>query len=80
MQYEWDEAKRLRNLEKHDVDFADAVAVLEDERALSRDDKRAVGEERHVVVGMDYLGRVLTVVYTFPVSYTHLTLPTSDLV
>jgi len=22
MQYEWDEAKRLRNLEKHDVDFA----------------------------------------------------------
>ena len=25
MQYEWDEAKRLRNLEKHDVDFADAV-------------------------------------------------------
>lgn len=65
MSYEWDEAKRLRNLEKHDVDFADAVAVLEDERALSREDKQAVGEERYVIVGMDYLGRILTVVYAF---------------
>ena len=65
MSYEWDEAKRLQNLEKHGVDFADAVGALEDERALSHEDKRATGEERFVVVGMDYLGRILTVVDTF---------------
>jgi uncharacterized DUF497 family protein len=64
MTYEWDEAKRLHNLEKHGVDFADAVGVLEDEQALSQEDKRAISEERFVVVGMDYLGRVLTVAYT----------------
>jgi uncharacterized DUF497 family protein len=65
MSYEWDEAKRLQNLEKHGVDFADAVGVLEDEQALSREDKRVISEERFVVVGMDYVGRILTVAYTF---------------
>ena len=65
MSYEWDEAKRLQNLEKHGIDFADAVGALEDERALSREDNRALGEERFIVVGMDYLGRILTVVCTF---------------
>ena len=65
MSYDWNEAKRLQNLEKHGIDFADAVGVLEDERALSREDRRASGEERFVVVGMDYLGRILTVVYAF---------------
>ena len=57
MSYEWDEVKRLQNLEKHNVDFADAVGALEDERALSCEDKRATDEERFVAVGVDYLGR-----------------------
>lgn len=26
--FEWDEAKRLRNLEKHDIDFLDAAHAL----------------------------------------------------
>ena len=43
---------------------ADAVPVLEDERAITlRDD--AHGEERWVTIGMDTLARILTVVYTW---------------
>ncbi len=65
MSYEWDPEKALQNIRKHNVDFADAVAVFEDEQALSREDPKAIGEERYIAVGLDHLGRVLTVVYTF---------------
>jgi uncharacterized DUF497 family protein len=33
--YEWDPVKARRNLQKHGVDFADAVGVFEDEYALT---------------------------------------------
>lgn len=33
MIYEWDEAKRLSNLEKHGIDFLDADLVLENQFA-----------------------------------------------
>ena len=41
MSYEWDPDKAVSNHRKHGVHFADAVAVLEDELALWRED---VGE------------------------------------
>jgi uncharacterized protein len=31
MDYEWDPDKAAANLRRHDVDFADAVGVFEDE-------------------------------------------------
>jgi len=64
MDYEWDPKKAAINLQKHGVDFADAVGVLEDEQALWQEDI-SEEEERYVAVGMDYLGRVLVVVFTF---------------
>ncbi len=63
--YEWDPAKAEANLGKHGVRFSDAVGVLEDERALTREDLHAVGEHRFVATGLDFLGRVLTVVFSF---------------
>jgi uncharacterized DUF497 family protein len=65
MDYEWDEAKAAANFLKHGVLFADAVGVFEDEAALSREDPFAQDERRFVATGLDFLGRVLTVVYTF---------------
>ncbi len=62
--YQWDADKARSNLHKHGVDFADAVAVFEDDLALTRMDD-AMGEERFVTLGMDMLGRVLVVVYTW---------------
>ncbi len=65
MNYTWDLQKATSNLEKHGVHFADAVGVLEDEQALSIEDLTDYGEERFVSVGTDYLGRILTVVFTY---------------
>ncbi|MFL5385697.1 MAG: BrnT family toxin [Longimicrobiaceae bacterium] len=62
--YEWDEQKAEANLAKHGVDFAHAFAALEDERALTRLDE-ASDEERYVTFGMDSLGRLVAVVYTW---------------
>jgi len=64
MDYEWDTKKAATNLQKHGIDFADAVGVLEDEQALWQEDINEE-EERYIAVGMDYLGRVLVVVFTF---------------
>lgn len=63
---EWDPRKAAANLKKHGVDFADAVTVLHDEQAItSRDDEGEEDEERLVTIGMDALGNVLVVVYTW---------------
>ncbi len=57
---EWDADKAAENLRKHGVDFADAATALEDETALTVPD-----EERWVTQGMDALGRILVVVFTW---------------
>jgi uncharacterized DUF497 family protein len=61
---EWDPEKAAENLRKHGVDFADAVTVLDDEMALTRSED-SPGEDRSVTVGVDALGRLLVVVYTW---------------
>jgi uncharacterized protein len=60
---EWDQRKADRNLRKHDVDFADAGTVLHDHRAITIPDEES--GDRFVTVGLDALGRVLVVVYTW---------------
>ena len=64
MGYEWDPEKEKANYRKHGVHFADAVGALEDERALTEPDQ-TTSEERFRSLGMDFLGRVVVVVYTF---------------
>ena len=64
MRYEWDPAKNQANLVKHGVDFADAVAVFEDDLALTRPDATSRGESRFVTLGVDGFGRHLVVVFT----------------
>jgi uncharacterized protein len=65
MNLEYDAAKRAANLRKQGVDLEDATSVLFDPRTLVREDADAKGEQRFVAVGMDALGRLLTVVYTY---------------
>ena len=61
----WDPDKAKVNLKKHGVRFADAETVLFDPNALTREDMETEGEQRFVTVGMDALGRILIVVYTY---------------
>lgn len=63
--YEWDPAKAKSNLDKHEIDFADAVRVLADEFALTLFDDDSDEEDRFVTMGMDAKGRILVVVYTW---------------
>jgi hypothetical protein len=61
---EWDPRKATANVNKHGVDFADAATALYDEHAITiRDDDEE--EERYVTIGLDALGRMLVVVYTW---------------
>jgi uncharacterized DUF497 family protein len=62
---EWDPGKARLNARKHGISFADAVASLEDEGALTMRDPFSDEEERRVSMGQDALGRVLVVVYTW---------------
>ena len=64
MNYEWDPDKAARNLNKHGVDFADAVGVFEDDRAVTIEDTHHA-EDRYVTIGTDYTLRLLVVVYTW---------------
>jgi uncharacterized protein len=63
VEYEWDDRKARSNLEKHGVDFADVVSVLEDELARTIPDEEAT-ERRFVTIGEDSLRRILVVVFT----------------
>ena len=64
MDYQWDSAKAIANLRKHNIDFADAVSVFSDPFAITVEDKR-FEEERFITVGLDAFGRILVVVYTW---------------
>jgi uncharacterized protein len=65
MKFEWDPAKARENLRKHGVDFADGAGVFHDEYGLSREDPTAQGEPRYIRIGMDFLGRIVVVGYTY---------------
>jgi len=64
--FEWDSRKARANRRQHDVDFADATAVFEDEWGLTvADEISPVDEQRYVTMGRDTLDRILVVAYTW---------------
>ena len=63
--FEWDPPKAEANLRTHGVGFAEAVTILEDDYALTREDPDAVDEQRFVTLGLSNLGNLLVVVYTY---------------
>ncbi len=65
IEFEWDEDKAEKNLKKHGIDFADAVSALEDEMALTIEDVGPYDEQRMITMGMDSLGRILVLIYTY---------------
>ena len=65
MRYKWDPTKAKANIESHGVSFVEAVTVLEDDFALTREDSDAGDEQRFVTLGMSSVGNLLVVVYTY---------------
>jgi uncharacterized DUF497 family protein len=62
MRYVWDPHKRITNLRKHGIDFVDAIAVLEDERGLTKTTIEE-GEYRFITLGVGIKPGVLLVVH-----------------
>ena len=65
MRFEWDPPKAEANLRAHGVSFAEAVTVLEDDFALTREDPAAVDERRFVTLGLSNVANPLVVVYAY---------------
>ena len=64
MRVEWDPAKARANFDKHGVTFSEAVTVLSDDFALTREDPDCYEEQRFVTLGLSTTGQLLVVVYT----------------
>jgi uncharacterized DUF497 family protein len=65
VRFEWDPRKAEANLRAHGISFAEAVTVLEDAFALTREDLDSVGEQRFVTLGLNDQANLLVVVYTY---------------
>lgn len=62
--FEWDKLKAEENKSKHGISFADTFAVFEDPNAVTLEDTRW-DENRYITIGMDALGRIIVIVYTW---------------
>ncbi len=65
MEFEWDEEKAASNLEKHGVDFSEAMTVFGDQLEVTiPDPDHSEGEARFLSLGLSGSGRPLVVAYT----------------
>ena len=51
MEFEWDEDKRLANIQKHGVDFVDMPVLFKNPMIERVDDSEEYGEERVIALG-----------------------------
>lgn len=65
MRIEWDPPNARANLRAHGISFAEAVTVLDDDCALTREDPDADDEPRFVTLGLSDVGSLLVVVYAY---------------
>ena len=63
MKFEWDEQKRLINLQRHGIDFADVRTIFDRERYTIIDNRFDYGEVRFFTLGL-LNGRVIAVAHT----------------
>ena len=64
MAFQWDPSKARANRLKHGVGFPDAVGTFEDPLALTGEDPHPT-ENRFATVGLDFLGRLVLVTWTW---------------
>jgi len=63
MRFEWDEQKRIINIQKHGIDFRDAIDIFAGEIVTMEDTRFDYGEQRLASLGL-LKGRVIVVVHT----------------
>lgn len=60
MQFEWDEAKNLKNIRKHEIDFADVLEMFDSPMLIELDTRFEYDEDRWFGIG--FLGNGVAVV------------------
>lgn len=60
MKFEWDEAKNLENIRKHQIDFADVPQIFDSPMLIELDDRFNYGEDRWFGIG--FLDNLIVVV------------------
>ena len=64
LEFEWDARKDAANRRKHGVSFEEAATAFADPRSLTvPDPDHSVEEDRFVLLGLSYRGRLLVVVH-----------------
>ncbi|MBK7931087.1 MAG: BrnT family toxin [Bryobacterales bacterium] len=65
--FEWDPRKERANLEKHSINFSEAMAVFDDSLArIFADEDHSADERREIIVGQSQAKRLLLVSFTEP--------------
>ncbi|MFP4671498.1 MAG: BrnT family toxin [Desulfohalobiaceae bacterium] len=64
MHFEWDDNKRASNLEKHGIDFQDAVKFFDSDVICFEDNRQNYGEQRYIAIGK-VEGRLIVTAYTY---------------
>ncbi|MGD9841888.1 MAG: BrnT family toxin [Steroidobacteraceae bacterium] len=65
-EFEWDDAKAASNMQKHGVDFVEAMSVFTDPLSMTiYDDEHSEDEDRWVSLGRSINSQLLVVIHTF---------------
>jgi uncharacterized protein len=65
LHFEWHPEKARRNLQKHQVGFAEAQTIFDDPQFIAfLDEEHSVNEERIIAIGLSNQNRLLMVAYT----------------
>lgn len=66
LRFEWDEAKAISNLKKHQLSFEEAQTAFYDERArLISDPDHSAEEDRFILLGLSATLRLLVVCHCY---------------
>ena len=65
MRFEWDENKRVENIRKHELDFADAWQIFDAPSLVNVDNRKDYGETRFIGIGF-LRDIIVTIVFTEP--------------
>jgi uncharacterized protein len=65
MKFEWDESKRISNLEKHGISFEEAKTIFDNPLAVIFDAPyHSIGEIREIIIGHFSQDQLLVVAFT----------------
>jgi len=64
-EFDWDDGNIVKNLIKHNISCRESEEVFLDDRlVMLEDEKHSTKEKRYLIIGKNFEGRTLTIVFT----------------